>query len=103
MKHNKMLLFQCLLFLFVIGIVYFGVLESNQSSQKESTTQIEKALDRAISECYSIEGEYPQTLDYLLENYHVYIDEDKYLVHYIYEAGNIRPDVLITRKETFNE
>lgn len=99
MKHNKMLIFQCLLFLFVIGIVYFGIIESEQSTQEESTTQIEEALNKAITQCYSIEGEYPKTLDYLVENYHVYVDEDKYIVHYVYEASNLRPDLLIMRKD----
>lgn len=99
MKNNKMLIFQCLLFLFVIGVVYFGVIESDKSSQQESTQQIEEALNKALTQCYSIEGEYPTTLEYLLENYNVYVDKDKYMVHYVYEAGNIRPDILIMRKE----
>lgn len=99
MRNHKMLIFQCLLFLFVIGIVYFGIIESEQSTQEESTTQIEEALNKAITQCYSVEGEYPETLEYLLENYQVYIDEDKYIVHYVYEASNLRPDILIMRKD----
>lgn len=99
MKRNKMLIFQCLLFLFVIGVVYFSLIDSDKSSFEESTSQMEAALNKAVTQCYSIEGAYPESLEYLLDNYQVYVDEDKYIVHYVYEASNIRPDILIMRKD----
>ncbi len=103
MKRNKMLLFQCIFFLIVISVVYFGVIESDNSAKQESRDQLEGALQTAMTQCYSVEGEYPPTLQYLVENYNIYIDHGKYNVHYIYEGANIRPDILIMRKDSAYE
>ena len=45
--------------------------------------------------CYAIEGAYPESFDYLKENYNLYIDEDKYSVQYMVFASNIMPTVTI--------
>lgn len=89
----------CLLFLGVCIGVYMGIMESEQSNQKENTQQLEERLNEAIIQCLSIEGEYPSSLQYLKEHYHIYIDEDLYQVDYLYEGGNIKPKLLVMRKD----
>ena len=103
MKRNKMLWFQCAFFLVVICVVYFGVVQSDTSSKNESKQQLEKALQNALTQCYSVEGEYPESLQYLQEHYAIYIDEGKYTLHYIYEGANIRPEIIIMRKDSAYE
>lgn len=98
-----MLLFQCTFFLIVIMVVYFGVVASDNSSKQESRDQLESALQTAMSQCYSVEGAYPETLAYLVDNYNIYIDHGKYTIHYIYEGANIRPEIVIMRKDSAYE
>ncbi|NBK98846.1 MAG: hypothetical protein EOM50_12645 [Erysipelotrichia bacterium] len=103
MKRNKMFVFQCLLFVGIVAFIYFAVMTSDESTKKESTRQIEQALEKALMTCYSVEGAYPKTLAQLVENYPVYIDEDKYMIHYIYEGANMKPDILVMRKDVTHE
>lgn len=50
-----------------------------------------QAIERAVMQCYALEGAYPPSLQYLEENYGLIINENKYV--YLYEpvAGNIHP------------
>ena len=50
-----------------------------------------QAIERAVMQCYALEGAYPPDLQYLEDNYGLIIDENKYV--YLYEpvAGNIHP------------
>lgn len=59
---------------------------------------IEQNVENAITLCYSVEGEYPETLSRLTESYGVVYDEEKYIVHYSYVAANIRPSVAVIQK-----
>ena len=56
------------------------------------------AVMNSASLCYSIEGEYPPSLEYLEENYGVQTDRGRYIVHYEYFGANIRPAVTVAEK-----
>ena len=45
--------------------------------------------------CYSVEGAYPDSLDYLKKHYGITWDESKYKVTYEIIAKNIRPEVKV--------
>ena len=49
--------------------------------------------------CYSVEGFFPEDLDYLKENYGLNYDEKRYLVHYRYVSADICPSVLVYDSE----
>lgn len=59
---------------------------------KEDTKRAKEAIRKAALECYSIEGAYPEELDYLKKHYGLVIQEDKYLIRYHFIASNIMPD-----------
>ena len=94
---------QCTLFGLICIGVYFGAGESNQSNNEENLQQLEEHLQQATLQCFSIEGEYPEDLAYLKENYKIYINEDIYQVNYLYQGANIKPKILIMRKDTVHE
>ena len=45
--------------------------------------------------CYSTEGAYPSSLDYLTKHYGIQIDEKRYTVHYTAIAENLMPDITV--------
>lgn len=60
---------------------------------------LETAVMRGITHCYAIEGTYPDSLEYLIENYGLIYDESHYYIDYQPLGSNLMPDVAIIRKE----
>ena len=62
-------------------------------------TAMNNAITRSVTTCYTLEGSYPQSLDYLKKHYGLHYDENKYFVDYQPLGANIMPDITIIRKE----
>lgn len=86
--------FLFIFFLFVQGISSFSA--STKRRQKES---LENALMRSITYCYTMEGSYPESLDYLKEHYGLTYNEDLFFVDYRVSGANILPDVTIIERK----
>ena len=91
-------LFSLLLFAAVMVIFLGGVRQAGAAREGEAKRIAEESLTRAVISCYAIEGRYPESYDYLKENYGVSIDESKYAVHYEVFASNIMPDISFVEK-----
>ena len=65
--------------------------DGNSGRQADS---IKRIIDRALVQCYALEGIYPSELDYV-ENYGVILDRDRYIYHYEYMTSNLRPLVMV--------
>ncbi len=96
----KKLLGLAILGLAVCFILFFLTSLSNLESGKalEDKAQLEEALRRAAVCCYANEGAYPPDLAYLVENYGVQIDNDRFTVHYELFASNLMPDITVLDK-----
>lgn len=97
MKRSNIFL-SFLIFIGTMIMFSYGFQNSSSANKEEDLTRVDNAIKTAILECYSIEGEYPQSLTYLEENYGLYINEDKYTIHYMYIASNIMPESQVFRK-----
>lgn len=53
---------------------------------------VREAVYDALITCYALEGSYPESLDYLAENYGLILDRDRYIYHYSIFASNILPE-----------
>lgn len=88
----------------IIIIALFVVIMFLVSSQMSKTSVIEqkKALESAIFRdvvhCYAIEGAYPESLDYIKDNYGLTYNEELFFVDYTPIASNIMPDITIIEK-----
>lgn len=82
-----------LLFLFIQGI---GVISAR--SEEEQKRSLEEAIHRNIVHCYTENGFYPESLDYLLRNYPIFYDKSRYVIHYQPVASNLMPDVTVTER-----
>jgi hypothetical protein len=56
------------------------------------------SINRALSQCYALEGEYPPDLSYLVENYGIVLDEELFFYRYQYNGGNLRPEVWVVAR-----
>lgn len=87
--------------LFVAGFLLFfisGISFVDTSSTSEQAKNLEISLRRSIVQCYSIEGTYPPSLDYLKEHYGFSYDDDLFYIDYIALGSNIMPDITILPK-----
>ena len=56
---------------------------------------LENALRNAAVSCYAIEGAYPPSAEYLIENYSVQVDEERFAVKYEFYGSNLMPDITV--------
>ena len=91
-------LFSLVLFLVIMAAFLGGLQQASAAREEEAKRIARDSLVRAAVSCYAIEGRYPESYEYLKENYGVIIDEEKYAVHYSVFASNIMPDISITEK-----
>ena len=99
MKYILKYWLNILSFVVVFLIIFFGFQSIQQSTLENQRESLENALRRGILECYALEGRYPDTLDYLIDEYHIIYDENLFDVKYEIIASNIMPSITIIEKE----
>ena len=96
-RNGGGLLLLLVVFLCAAVLLAGGSRRMEQTAQREQTALLKEAVDQAVISCYAIEGRYPESLDYLRENYGVQVDTEKYAVTYEVFADNVRPEVKVIR------
>lgn len=86
--------------IFVAVILLFSVMMSRTSSSadREQAQLLETAIRNAAVTNYAVEGNYPATLDEIVNNYGVIIDDDRFIVRYDVFAQNIMPTITVVFK-----
>lgn len=84
-----------ILMLAALVLVVFGMGTVSEKQNKETLKQVEDAVNKAVISCYSIEGKYPATVEYIEENYGLQVDHERYHVFYEIFADNIKPEVTV--------
>ncbi len=86
--------------LFAAAVIWFVAALGNTDSaaEEQRLAAVERTISDAVTLCYSIEGIYPQSLEYLTENYGINYDSGRYIVHYESFAANIRPVIRVVEK-----
>ena len=74
---------------------WFGIRSAGQKLLQNGLATTEDNIRRGAAACYALEWRYPDSLDYLTENYGVTVDESRYIVYYTIFASNIMPDVTV--------
>lgn len=80
----------------VMMIVAFG--STGEARKEQAVRSATDSIRRAIMTCYAIEGSYPESFEYIKENYGVYIDEDVYKVFYDVFASNMMPGFTVVER-----
>ena len=69
-----------------------------QGQQQENEKRVQDTIKKAVVNCYTIEGVYPATLEYVEEHYGLMVDRDRYDVFYEIFADNIMPEITVIPK-----
>ena len=75
-----------------------GISNVTQGHLEEDKQRLEEVLREAAVSCYSVEGSYPPTLEYLEQHYGVQIDRRHFIVRYTAIAENLMPDITVLEK-----
>lgn len=97
-KAGRLTLLSAALFILLIIWLVISADNAGEAAQKNRADSVYRSVMNSASLCYSIEGEYPPSLEYLEENYGVKVDRDKYVIHYEYFGANVRPTVTVAEK-----
>ncbi len=71
---------------------------AGETTEQSESELLKNAIIRASVTCYAIEGRYPDSLQYIIDNYGVAVDAGRYIVSYDVFADNLMPDVRVLRK-----
>jgi len=79
----------------VMGMIVFGLRQTEESSRAEGLRVLEDSIRRAVVICYAVEGRYPSSIEYIEEHFGIFIDRTRYAVHYNIFASNLLPDITV--------
>jgi len=79
----------------IMVMIVFGLRQTSEASSAEGLRILEDSLRRAVVMSYAIEGRYPDSLEYIEENFGIHIDRTRYVVHYRIFASNILPEIAV--------
>ena len=85
-------LFAVLFFILVAVLVSLGLKDAQETQRTHALQSATDSIRRAVITCYAIEGSYPESFEYIKENYGVYVNEEKFFVHYNAFASNVMPE-----------
>jgi hypothetical protein len=74
-------------------LIWYAASSLGDSHSAESEKIGREAIVRATVQCYSLEGRYPPSLEYLEENYGLTLDRKKYVYYYQSIGTNMMPDI----------
>lgn len=97
-KKYKQIIINIVIIAAVIIYILINLTNTSKNLAEKEIIRLQKALENAAVTCFSIEGFYPSNIDYLLENYGIVVDDDKYNVFYETQGANFKPRIIVFRK-----
>lgn len=85
-------------FLGLVSLFSYGLDSLSEKARAEQKKSLEQAIWRGITQCYAVEGRYPEDLAYLRKEYGLQYDSDTFFVDYQVPGANIMPDVTIIER-----
>ena len=84
-----------LIFAVTAVILTVSIRNAGRARADEEIRIAREGIIRAAVSCYAVEGAYPESYEYLRDNYGVVINEDKYFVDYAVFASNLMPEITV--------
>lgn len=81
--------------LILLTLAIYAVTATQEQMAAESLRLTGESVRRATVQCYALEGAYAQDLQYLIDNYGIRPDTERFLVHYMYLGDNLLPDITV--------
>ena len=82
--------------LLCIGLIFFIAIgrTSDATIQKEQSALLQ-ALENGAVRTYALKGQYPESLDELLSDYHITYDSSKFVIEYVPNGSNLLPSISV--------
>ena len=91
----KGLLLSLCIFALLFLSFFFAVEHFSESTKQRQLESLENAIHQGIVYCYTLEGHYPESIEYMKEHYGLTYNEELFFVDYRLQGTNIMPDVTI--------
>ncbi len=92
------ILFPLLSFSIALALVLWGLGAMGAAASEERLALMEKSILRRAVQCYALEGAYPGDLSYLVDQYGLLLNEERYIYHYRYLGDNLMPQITVFSK-----
>lgn len=86
-----------LLLLLLLSLPHYAQRWSADVS-RQSEEAVRAAVVRAAAQCYSVEGAYPQSVEYLEQHYGLVLNHRRYIVSYEAFSSNLMPEIRVLRR-----
>lgn len=97
-KNRRQQFITILLFAVIIAVFLFGIVKLSGGNKNRQRETLDRAISRTITNCYAVEGVYPESMEYMKKAYGLSYNEDLFFVDYRVPGGNIRPTYVIIEK-----
>ncbi len=97
-KHSSNLrgpILSICIFGLLFAAFFFAVEHFSEETKSRQLEALENAIHQSIVYCYTLEGSYPESLEYLKEHYGLTYNDELFFVDYRLQGANIMPDVTI--------
>ena len=94
-KTRKWLAAICVIAALVIVIAVPVSRRARAEEAEDSVQSIRETVMQRALQCYVIEGAYPESFEYLEENYGLTVNTEEYKIVYTPYAENLPPDVRV--------
>jgi competence protein ComGC len=85
-----------LFLLLCIGLIFFIAIgrTSDATIQKEQSALLQ-TLENGAVRTYALKGQYPESLDELLSDYHIIYDSSRFVIEYVPNGSNLLPSISV--------
>ena len=84
----------------LIVLIYYGLGNIGTTQQEKQLEIARDAIVKAAVQCYALESQFPATLQHLVDNYGLTIDEEKFIYHYVPIGSNMVPNIQVFPNES---
>ena len=95
LKHYRGWIVTLCIFALLLGFTMQRVGSVEQKTLLQRQENVRSATLRAAVACYSVEGVYPDNVEYLVEHYGLRYDTETFILQYDAFAENILPDIRV--------
>ena len=95
LKHYRGWIVTLCIFALLLGFTMRHVGGVEQKTLLQRQENVRSATLRAAVACYSVEGVYPDNVEYLVEHYGLRYDTETFILQYDAFAENILPDIRV--------
>lgn len=83
------------LLLFAVILFYWAVDNTSTQALDSQKTSLERALSRGAIRTYALTGAYPESLEEILEEYHITYNPSRFIVEYSPNGSNLFPSIYV--------